>query len=180
MRSLTLFWSGGYQIDTCLPFSLYLRHGFRSESELLDQNRVYDYWLQYLTWLFVEDMFMIKYTIFWLHHPSRNFRCRGVVSKIREFINAAPVAIIIKIVSLQHHLWSTFMIKWCNFQCSWCLFYVLIALNWDLHHLPDLLSMQVSRNADLGLPNSSEKIFILLLIEKTCTGCLDKGLLKRS
>ena len=25
---LTLFWSGGYQIDTCLPFSLNLRHSF--------------------------------------------------------------------------------------------------------------------------------------------------------
>ena len=38
--SLTLFRSGGYQIDTCLPFSLYLRHGFRSESEQTYQNRV--------------------------------------------------------------------------------------------------------------------------------------------
>ena len=37
---LTLFRSGGYQIDTCLPFSLYLRHGFRSESEQPDRNRV--------------------------------------------------------------------------------------------------------------------------------------------
>ena len=25
---LTLFRLGGYEIDTCLPFSLYLRHGF--------------------------------------------------------------------------------------------------------------------------------------------------------
>ena len=30
---LTLFLSGGYQIDTCLPFSLYWWHGFCSESE---------------------------------------------------------------------------------------------------------------------------------------------------
>ena len=37
---LTLFRSGGYQIDTCLPFSLYLLHGFRSESEQPDRNRV--------------------------------------------------------------------------------------------------------------------------------------------
>ena len=37
---LTLFWSDGYQIDTCLPFSLYLRHGFRSETEPPDWNRV--------------------------------------------------------------------------------------------------------------------------------------------
>ena len=37
---LTLFRSGGYQIDTCLLFSLYLRHGFCSDSEQLDQNRV--------------------------------------------------------------------------------------------------------------------------------------------
>ena len=37
---LTLFWSGGYQIDTCLPFSLYLLHGFRSESEQPYRNRV--------------------------------------------------------------------------------------------------------------------------------------------
>ena len=37
---LTLFRSGGYQIDTCLPFSLYLLHGFHSESEQPDQNRV--------------------------------------------------------------------------------------------------------------------------------------------
>ena len=29
--ALTLFLSGGYQIDTCLPFYLYLWHGFRSE-----------------------------------------------------------------------------------------------------------------------------------------------------
>ena len=36
---LTLFWSGVYQIDTCLPFSLFLRHGFRSESEQPYQNR---------------------------------------------------------------------------------------------------------------------------------------------
>ena len=31
---------GGYQIDTCLPFSLNLRHGFRSESEQPYRNRV--------------------------------------------------------------------------------------------------------------------------------------------
>ena len=37
---LTLFRSGGYQIDTCLPFSLYWLHGFRSESEQPDRNRV--------------------------------------------------------------------------------------------------------------------------------------------
>ena len=37
---LTLFRSGGYQIYTCLPFSLYWLHGFRSESEQPDQNRV--------------------------------------------------------------------------------------------------------------------------------------------
>ena len=37
---ITLFRLGGYQIDTCLPFSLYLRHGFRSESEQPYQNRV--------------------------------------------------------------------------------------------------------------------------------------------
>ena len=37
---LTLFRSGGYQIDTCLPFSLYWLHGFRSESEQPYQNRV--------------------------------------------------------------------------------------------------------------------------------------------
>ena len=30
--SLTIFWLGGYQIDTCLLFSLYLQHGFCSES----------------------------------------------------------------------------------------------------------------------------------------------------
>ena len=30
----------GYQIDTSLPFSLYLKHGFRSESEKPDRNRV--------------------------------------------------------------------------------------------------------------------------------------------
>ena len=37
-----LFWSSWYQIDTNLPFSLYLRHGFQfhSESEQPDQNRV--------------------------------------------------------------------------------------------------------------------------------------------
>ena len=38
--ALTLFWSGGYQIDTCLPFSLYWLHGFCSESEQPDRNRV--------------------------------------------------------------------------------------------------------------------------------------------
>ena len=37
---LALFWLGGYQIDTCLPFSLFLRHGFRSKSEQPDWNRV--------------------------------------------------------------------------------------------------------------------------------------------
>ena len=37
---LTLFRSDGYQFDTCLPFSLYLRHGFRSESEQIHRNRV--------------------------------------------------------------------------------------------------------------------------------------------
>ena len=31
---------GGYQIDTCLPFSLYLRHGFCYESEDVEANRV--------------------------------------------------------------------------------------------------------------------------------------------
>ena len=38
--SLTLFRSGGYQIDTCLLFSLFLRHGFSSESEQTYRNRV--------------------------------------------------------------------------------------------------------------------------------------------
>ena len=38
--TLTLFRSGGYKIDTCLPFSLYLWHGFRSESEQPNRNRV--------------------------------------------------------------------------------------------------------------------------------------------
>ena len=38
--SLTLFRSGGYQIHTCLPFSLYLRHGFCSESKQTYRNRV--------------------------------------------------------------------------------------------------------------------------------------------
>ena len=38
--NLTLFRSGGYQISTSLPFSLYLRHGFCSESEKPDRNRV--------------------------------------------------------------------------------------------------------------------------------------------
>jgi len=44
---LTLFWLGGYQIDTCLPFSLYLRHGFHSESEQPYQNRVNP---KYVSW----------------------------------------------------------------------------------------------------------------------------------
>ena len=30
---LTLFRLGGYQIDTCLPFSHYLLHGFRSDND---------------------------------------------------------------------------------------------------------------------------------------------------
>ena len=30
---LTQSWFGGYQIDTCLLFSLYLHHGFPSKSE---------------------------------------------------------------------------------------------------------------------------------------------------
>ena len=34
------FQSRWYQIDTCLPFSLNLRHGFRSESEQPYRNRV--------------------------------------------------------------------------------------------------------------------------------------------
>ena len=38
--SLALFRSGGYQIDTCLQFSIYLLHGFSSESEQPDHNRV--------------------------------------------------------------------------------------------------------------------------------------------
>ena len=38
--SLTLFWSGGYQIDTCLPFTLYLQHDFCSESKHFDWNMV--------------------------------------------------------------------------------------------------------------------------------------------
>ena len=33
-------WSGGYQIVNCLPFSLYLLHSFRSESEQPYRNRV--------------------------------------------------------------------------------------------------------------------------------------------
>ena len=37
---LTLFWLCGYQIDTCLQFSLYFWHGFCSESEQPDGNRV--------------------------------------------------------------------------------------------------------------------------------------------
>ena len=37
---LTLFRLGGYQINTCLPFSLYQLHGFHSESEQPDRNRV--------------------------------------------------------------------------------------------------------------------------------------------
>ena len=37
---LTLFRSVGYQIDTCLSFSLYLRYGFRSESEQTYRNMV--------------------------------------------------------------------------------------------------------------------------------------------
>ena len=37
---LTLFRLGEYQIDTCLPFSPYLRHGFCSESEQTYRNRV--------------------------------------------------------------------------------------------------------------------------------------------
>ena len=41
---LTLFRLGGYQIDTSLPFSLYLRHGFRSESEDVEANRVKRYY----------------------------------------------------------------------------------------------------------------------------------------
>ena len=36
----TLFRLGGYQIDTCLPFSLYLLHGFCPESEQPCRNRV--------------------------------------------------------------------------------------------------------------------------------------------
>ena len=37
---LTLFQSGGYQIDNCMPFSLYLGHGFCSESKQPNRNRV--------------------------------------------------------------------------------------------------------------------------------------------
>ena len=37
---LTPFRSVGYQIDTCMPFSLYLWHGFCPESEKPDWNRV--------------------------------------------------------------------------------------------------------------------------------------------
>ena len=37
---LTLFWLGGYQIDRCLPFPLYFQHGFCSESEQPNHNRV--------------------------------------------------------------------------------------------------------------------------------------------
>ena len=40
LLGLTLLRSGGYQIDTCLPFSLYWLHGFHSESEQPDWNRV--------------------------------------------------------------------------------------------------------------------------------------------
>ena len=37
---LTLFFSGRYQTDACLPFSLYLLHGFCSEYEQPNRNRV--------------------------------------------------------------------------------------------------------------------------------------------
>ena len=37
---LTLFWLGGYHIDACLPFSHYFWHGYYSESEQIDWNRV--------------------------------------------------------------------------------------------------------------------------------------------
>ena len=37
---LTLFQYTGYQFGTALPFSLYLRHGFRSDSENVYGNRV--------------------------------------------------------------------------------------------------------------------------------------------
>jgi len=33
---------GGYQIDTCLPFSLYLPHGFYGESDQPYRNKVKD------------------------------------------------------------------------------------------------------------------------------------------
>ena len=38
--NLTLFQYTGYQFGTALPFSLYLRHGFRSDSENVYGNRV--------------------------------------------------------------------------------------------------------------------------------------------
>ena len=38
--SLTLIQSGGYQIDTCLPFTLYFWHGLCSEYEESNQNKV--------------------------------------------------------------------------------------------------------------------------------------------
>ena len=60
---LTLFRSGGYQIDTCLPFSLYLRHGFRTESEQTYQNRVK--WQIYKT----------QYQIELLHHGQHEDSC---------------------------------------------------------------------------------------------------------
>ena len=41
---LTLFRLGDHQIDTCLPFSPYLRHGFCSESEQTYRNRVKTNW----------------------------------------------------------------------------------------------------------------------------------------
>ena len=46
---LTLFRSGGYQIDTFLPFSLYWLHGFHSESEQPNQNGVNTAWTELST-----------------------------------------------------------------------------------------------------------------------------------
>ena len=40
MHLLLLEGVGEYQIDTCLSLSLYLRHGFHSESEQSNWNRV--------------------------------------------------------------------------------------------------------------------------------------------
>ena len=43
--ALTLFQYTGYQFGTALPFSLYLRHGFRSDSENVYGNRVKALWV---------------------------------------------------------------------------------------------------------------------------------------
>ena len=81
---------GGHQINTCLPFSLYLLHGFRSESERPYWNRVKpdtDDSLQFYPTLNIADYDQLLATIRQLKSrpstaksPSVSFTLSGVES----------------------------------------------------------------------------------------------------